>query len=47
MLAVESVADGELTAAEIKKLAVHMAQSWLPGAAAQKVRLFRTKRYAF
>ena len=38
-LAVESVADGELTAAEIKKLAVHMAQSWLPGAAAQKVRL--------
>ena len=38
-LAVESVADGELTAAEIKKLAVHMAQSWLTGAAAQKVRL--------
>ena len=38
-LAVESVADGELSAAEIKKLAVHMAQSWLPGAAAQKVRL--------
>lgn len=38
-LAVESVADGELSSAEIKKLAVHMAQSWLPGAAAQKVRL--------
>ena len=38
-LAVESVADGELSAAEIKKLAVHMAQSWLPGAAAEKVRL--------
>ena len=38
-LAVASVADGELSAAEIKKLAVHMAQSWLPGAAAQKVRL--------
>jgi len=38
-LAVESVADGELSATEIKKLAVHMAQSWLPGAAAQKVRL--------
>ena len=38
-LAVESVADGELSAAEIKRLAVHMAQSWLPGAAAQKVRL--------
>lgn len=38
-LAVESVADGELSADEIKKLAVHMAQSWLPGAAAEKVRL--------
>ena len=38
-LAVASVADGELSAAEIKKLAVHMAQSWLPGAAAEKVRL--------
>ena len=38
-LAVESVADGELSSAEIKKLAVHMAQSWLPGAAAEKVRL--------
>ena len=38
-LAVESVADGQLSAAEIKKLAVHMAQSWLPGAAAEKVRL--------
>ena len=38
-LAVESVADGELSATEIKKLAVHMAQSWLPGAAAEKVRL--------
>ena len=38
-LAVESVADGALSAAEIKKLAVHMAQSWLPGAAAEKVRL--------
>jgi len=38
-LAVESVADGQLSADEIKKLAVHMAQSWLPGAAAQKVRL--------
>ena len=38
-LAVESVADGELSASEIKKLAVHMAQSWLPGAAAEKVRL--------
>ena len=38
-LAVESVADGKLSSDEIKKLAVHMAQSWLPGAAAQKVRL--------
>ena len=33
------MADGQLSADEIKKLAVHMAQSWLPGAAAQKVRL--------
>ena len=38
-LAVESVADGKLSSDEIKNLAVHMAQSWLPGAAAQKVRL--------
>jgi hypothetical protein len=38
-LAVESVADGKLSSDEIKKLAVHMAQSWLPSAAAQKVRL--------
>ena len=38
-LAVESVPDGELSSAEIKKLAVHMAQAWLPGAAAEKVRL--------
>jgi len=38
-LAIESVSDGELSSDEIKKLAVHMAQAWLPGAAAEKVRL--------
>ena len=38
-LAVESVADGELSASEIKELAIHMAESWLPAAAANKVRL--------
>ena len=37
-LAVESVSDGELTPNEIKKLAVHMAASWLPQVAADKVR---------
>ena len=35
--AIESVSDGELSSDEIKKLAVHMAQAWLPGAAAEKV----------
>jgi len=38
-LAIESVSDGELSSDEIKKLAMHMAQAWLPGAAAEKVRL--------
>ena len=38
-LAIESVADGELSASEVKDLAIHMAQSWLPAAAANKVRL--------
>lgn len=38
-LAVESVSDGKLSSDEIKKLAVHMAQAWLPSAAAEKVRL--------
>lgn len=39
-LAIESVADGELSAAEIKKLAFYMAQAWLPQKAADKVREF-------
>ena len=34
----ESVADGELTAEEIKKLAFEMAKGWLPAVAADKVR---------
>ena len=38
-LAIESVADGKLSADEIKKLAIHMAKSWLPSVAAEKVRL--------
>ena len=38
-LAIESVADGKLSSDEIKKLAVHMAKSWLPSVAAEKVRL--------
>lgn len=37
-LAIESVADGQLSAEEIKKLAFHMAQAWLPQKAADKVR---------
>lgn len=37
-LAIEAVADGQLSAAEIKKLAFHMAQAWLPQKAADKVR---------
>ena len=37
-LAVESVSDGELSSTEIKELAVHMAKSWLPQVAADKVR---------
>ena len=39
-LAIESVADGELTASEIKKLAIDMAKNWLPQVAADKVRSF-------
>lgn len=38
-LAIASVADGELTKEEIKKLSVHMAKAWLPASAADKVRL--------
>jgi len=37
-LAIESVADGELSSEEIKKLAFYMAQAWLPQKAADKVR---------
>lgn len=39
-LAIESVADGQLTAPEIKKLAIEMAKNWLPQVAADKVRAF-------
>ena len=38
-LAIKSASDGELTEDEIKKIAVHMADSWLPAAAADKVRI--------
>ena len=38
-LAIEAVSDSDLTKEEIKKNAVHMAQAWLPAAAADKVRL--------
>ena len=38
-LAIEAVSDSDLTKEEIKKIAVHMAQAWLPAAAADKVRL--------
>jgi hypothetical protein len=37
-LAISSVADGALSSEEIKKLAFYMAQAWLPGKAADKVR---------
>jgi hypothetical protein len=37
-LAIESVSDGHLSSAEIKKLAFYMAQAWLPQKAADKVR---------
>ena len=38
-LAIDAVSDSDLTKEEIKKIAVHMAQAWLPAAAADKVRL--------
>ena len=38
-LAIKSASDGELTEDEIKKIAVHMAASWLPAASADKVRI--------
>lgn len=39
-MSIESVADGQLTPPEIKKLALEMAKSWLPQVAADKVRKF-------
>ena len=42
-LAIKSASDGELTEDEIKKIAVHMADSWLPAAAADKVRILEAK----
>ena len=38
-LAVKAASDGELSEDEIKKIAVQMADAWLPAAAADKVRL--------
>ena len=38
-LAVKASADGELSEDEIKKIAIHMAEAWLPAAAADKARL--------
>lgn len=37
-IAIETVADGQLTGPEIKKLALDMAKNWLPQVAADKVR---------
>ena len=42
-LAIKAASDGELTEDEIKKIAVHMAASWLPAAAADKVRILEAK----
>ena len=42
-LAVKSAADGEITEDEIKKIAVYMADAWLPAAAADKVRILEAK----
>jgi len=42
-LAIKSAADGELTEEEIKKIAVYMADAWLPAAAADKVRIIEAK----
>ena len=38
-LAVKAASDGELSEDEIKKIAIHMAEAWLPAAAADKARL--------
>ena len=42
-LAIKSAADGEITEDEIKKIAVYMADAWLPAAAADKVRILEAK----
>ena len=42
-LAVEAVSDSDLSKEEIHKIAVHMAEAWLPAAAADKVRLLEVK----
>ena len=42
-LAIKSASDGELTEDEIKKIAVYMADAWLPAAAADKVRILEVK----
>jgi len=39
-LAIESVADGNITAAELKELTLEVTKRWLPQAAADKVRKF-------
>ena len=42
-LAIEAVSDSDLSKEEIHKIAVHMAEAWLPAAAADKVRLLEVK----
>ena len=42
-LAIKSAADGEITEDEIKKIAIYMADAWLPAAAADKVRILEAK----
>tara|TARA_B100001250_G_scaffold406890_1_gene426705 strand:- start:593 stop:982 length:390 start_codon:yes stop_codon:yes gene_type:complete len=42
-LAIKSAADGEITEDEIKKIAIYMADAWLPAAAADKVRILEVK----
>ena len=42
-LAIKAASDGELTEDEIKKIAVYMADAWLPAAAADKVRILEAK----
>jgi hypothetical protein len=39
-IVVETLADGELTSAEIKRIATDLAAAWLPAAAAEKVRKY-------